>query len=255
MVSSLPGCTGMKDVAINEDFYTIPPILMYHLLDADVQLPVSLSAQLFEAQISVLAEAGLKCVLAREILDCTKTERDGTFAITFDDAYVDVCDIAAPILEKHGFQATVFVTTDVVGMENTWNPKANYFRRHMNWGQLADLMARGFEIASHGCSHRCMLKLPESEVQHEVVDSKKVIEDRLGVSVRTFSYPYGDFSTLVANTVKRHYSLAFTADARHVKGVDLRYRLPRIAMLWRYDRAIVELATHTSLWLLGDTCV
>lgn len=245
----------MNTVAMNEDLGAIPPILMYHLLDADIHLPVSLSAELFDAQMAALAEAGLKCVLARDILESTDSELTGTFSITFDDAYADVCDIAAPILEKHGFKATVYVTTDVVGMQNTWNPKASYFRRHMDWAQLADLSARGFEIASHGCSHRCMLKLSAGDIQHEVVDSKNEIEDRLGVSVRTFCYPYGDLSPLVADTVKQHYSLAFTVDARYVEGVSLKYRLPRIAMLWRHNRKVVEIATHTSLWLLGDTCV
>ena len=42
-------------------------------------------------------------------------------AITFDDGYRSVREHALPILEQHGFPATMFVPTAYVGDENRWD--------------------------------------------------------------------------------------------------------------------------------------
>jgi peptidoglycan/xylan/chitin deacetylase (PgdA/CDA1 family) len=51
------------------------------------------------------------------------------FAITFDDGYADNLALAAPILERHGLSATVFVNSDLVGSD-----------RRFWWEQLGALL-------------------------------------------------------------------------------------------------------------------
>ena len=42
-------------------------------------------------------------------------------AITFDDGYADNCEIALPLLKKHGVSATFFVATDFIDGGRMWN--------------------------------------------------------------------------------------------------------------------------------------
>jgi peptidoglycan/xylan/chitin deacetylase (PgdA/CDA1 family) len=53
-----------------------------------------------------------------------------SFAVTFDDGYLESLTVAAPILLHHGVPATFFVSTDFVGTD-----------RRFWWEQLADCLA------------------------------------------------------------------------------------------------------------------
>jgi len=45
---------------------------------------------------------------------------DIALGITFDDGYLDVCTVAAPLLEKHSVPYTVFLTTDFIDGDLPW---------------------------------------------------------------------------------------------------------------------------------------
>ena len=90
-----------------------------------------------------------------------------TLAITFDDAYRSVFELAFPIISRAGFKATVFAPTAFVGSEEpmAW-PGIDHWRdtEHaselmpMSWEELGHLAAAGWEIGSHTHSHP---RLPE----------------------------------------------------------------------------------------------
>ena len=72
------------------------------------------------------APGGSTIVPLAEIVDrlAAGRELDGLVAITFDDALLGVLEHAAPILEAHRVPATVFVVTDVVGVDPPFWPGA-----------------------------------------------------------------------------------------------------------------------------------
>jgi len=45
----------------------------------------------------------------------------GSLCITFDDGYADSHDVALPILQRHGLNATFFITSGVIGGGAMWN--------------------------------------------------------------------------------------------------------------------------------------
>jgi peptidoglycan/xylan/chitin deacetylase (PgdA/CDA1 family) len=47
----------------------------------------------------------------------------GTAAVTFDDGYRDNLDVAAPVLQRHGVPATLFVATDFIDGGLMWNDR------------------------------------------------------------------------------------------------------------------------------------
>ncbi|MFO0958965.1 MAG: polysaccharide deacetylase family protein [Isosphaeraceae bacterium] len=71
---------------------------------------------------------------------------DKLVVLTFDDASRSHHDIARPILRKHGFGATFFVTE---GFDFPTNKKD-----YMSWEEIAQLHRDGFEIGNHTIDHQ-----------------------------------------------------------------------------------------------------
>jgi peptidoglycan/xylan/chitin deacetylase (PgdA/CDA1 family) len=72
----------------------------------------------------------------------------------------------------------------------------------------------GISFGSHTVTHPVLSKLSLDQVQHEIQESKKVIEESLGIPVRTFAYPSGkknDFNPSIKALLKdAGYTCALT---------------------------------------------
>jgi peptidoglycan/xylan/chitin deacetylase (PgdA/CDA1 family) len=114
-------------------------------------------------------------------------------AITFDDGYADNCELAAPILAHFALPATFFVSAGLVDTDVPFphDGKSPHRFRNLAWSQVSDMAARGFEIGSHGWVHRNLAQCGLDEARSEIVRSRAAIEDKLGVTPRSFAYPYG----------------------------------------------------------------
>jgi peptidoglycan/xylan/chitin deacetylase (PgdA/CDA1 family) len=62
-------------------------------------------------------------------------------------------------------------------------------RFFLDWEQVREIAAGGFEIGSHGCSHRIMTRLSTQEAHRELVRSKAEIEARVGGRAVHFAFP------------------------------------------------------------------
>jgi peptidoglycan/xylan/chitin deacetylase (PgdA/CDA1 family) len=84
--------------------------------------------------------------------------------------------------------------------------------RFLSWTELAALAADGLvTIGSHAVSHRPLTQLPPEEVGRELVESKRIIEAKLGKDVDSIAYPNGDTSLEVAAiAAAAGYTTAFT---------------------------------------------
>lgn len=75
----------------------------------------------------------------------------------------------------------------------------------LSWDDARVMVDAGVEIGSHTCSHPIMTRLSRQEAWKELMDSKSLIEDRLGTPVRHFSFPNGkrdDFSVELSGIVR-----------------------------------------------------
>jgi len=61
----------------------------------------------------------------------------------------------------------------------------------LNWTQVREMAAHGIEIGSHSCSHARLTLCTPQELEHEVHESKRRIEEKLDRRVRSFCYPFG----------------------------------------------------------------
>ena len=72
----------------------------------------------------------------------------------------------------------------------------------MSWEQLGELVEAGMEIGSHGWYHLYLNRVGPAELQKELVDSKKILEERLNAEVQIVAYPFGEYDEKIKQAVK-----------------------------------------------------
>jgi peptidoglycan/xylan/chitin deacetylase (PgdA/CDA1 family) len=75
-------------------------------------------------------------------------------------------------------------------------PKESLSGRMLSWEQVRTMHREGVSFGSHSLSHRVMGRLPLEEMEHELRESKEIIEKRLGTAVDTFAFPFGQPSDI-----------------------------------------------------------
>jgi L-malate glycosyltransferase len=166
-------------------------IFGYHRVSDDGDV-LSIPPDDFRGHLEVLARSGVEVVTLDAAIDRLQRPVQGRYAcITFDDAFADVAEHAAPILAEQGFPATVFVPTAIIDGRETysWYEKAP---RAMSWDQLRELTAGGLWSAqAHSRTHPRLSALPRREATAEIAGSRADLEGRLGRPVTSFAYPAG----------------------------------------------------------------
>lgn len=165
------------------------PILMYHAIASvghghrHPYYETSTSPATFAEQLGFLREEGYAIIGLEDLfgLQCSSPRK--VAVITFDDGFCDFVQQAFPLLKKAGFPATVFLPAGLMGKELAG-------RSIMSWDQARTLSRDGISFGSHSITHRKLVDLALSEVEHEIRHSKEILESRLGQPVTSFAYPY-----------------------------------------------------------------
>jgi peptidoglycan/xylan/chitin deacetylase (PgdA/CDA1 family) len=169
-------------------------ILLYHRV-ADDGDPLAVPPDRFREQMDFLAAANYRVVDvlgALAFLDAGPVP-SRTIGLSFDDAFADVRDHALPVLEAHGFRATVFVTTGVTGGRHTfqWYDRQP---RVLGWDDVVALDRGGtLRFEAHTVTHPSLLALDEAAARAEIRECRSELEARLGRDVSAFAYPAGLF--------------------------------------------------------------
>ena len=178
-------------------------ILMYHSIDTlklEKLKGLRVSPKNFEKQLNYLAKKGYKSYTLSEIMKQKNSLAQKSVVLTFDDGYKDNLTKALPILKKYGFKATIFVIIN--RFDNDWS----IHRKTKNAGivdkikKLSDedikvLLNSGLiEIGAHTLNHKNFKKLSKEEKEKEIIESKKILEEKFGIACKTFSYPFGIYS-------------------------------------------------------------
>ncbi len=217
------------------------PILMYHALTVTAESnlhAVHITVAAFEEQMQWLYKEGytvLPLSEAVEALENGKALPTRSVVLTFDDGYLSLYQYARPILKRLGFEATLFLTTDSVGLSAYGDlPNFTYEGqpsgdRPLTWEELAQMIEDGWTIDSHSCSHPHLSELTPQKLHHEIADCKKVIEEHLNRPVRYYAYPYGDYNRpTLAEIQAAGYKAACTVHVGKAPSRGDLLRLPRI---------------------------
>ena len=212
------------------------PILAYHRvgpLKGD-HVP-TVSAQAFERQLSFLARHRYRVLSLQEfvnLLDRDEPMPRRSLVMTFDDGYEETHTVAWPLLKRFGFPATVFVTPGEVGRPG-----------FVTWTQIAQMSQDAITIGSHTMHHSYLPLVREDRLTEELVESKRIIEERIGRPVQFIGYPVGGFTPQVQAIVKQAgYLAACTTNRTRSRATLDRYALCRIKVTERDIHPLLFLA-------------
>lgn len=152
-----------------------------------------------------------------------------TVAFSFDDGWRDCYTQIAPQLEEYGVNAMFFINpnladaadnNDVTYIENfTNNTTKSPGKYPMSWAQIKELQSRGFLIGAHTLDHYCINDNNFTELEHQIGDCRKIIEERLGAPCEYFAFPYGRLehaNPLSIDIACKYYKFVFSqSDHRH----------------------------------------
>lgn len=173
-------------------------VLSYHAVSERWPAALSVTPERLEAQLRLLVSRGYRGRTFSDAVHGDTGER--VVAVTFDDGFRSVLEHALPILSRLGLQATVFVPTNFPdGGPMTWPGIDTWLGGEhetellpLSWGELRRLGDAGWEVGSHTCSHPFLSRLDQAELERELGESRRRVEQELGRPCRSLAYPYGD---------------------------------------------------------------
>lgn len=230
------------------------PILTYHQI---AQPPASgvpfrslyVTPARFKQQMSMLKRLGYQGLSMRDLMPFLLGEKQGkVVGITLDDGYLNNHAEAMPVLLEHGFTATCYVVSQLLGKSNVWDHAIGIEPAPlMGLQQIKDWAQAGLEIGAHTRTHANLVNAPASAIQSEVQDCKQELEDMLGLSVDQFCYPFGIYDDRHPPLVKEAQYLAATTThrGRVLHGADL-FQLRRIPVVRStyWPQFLLKVLTH-----------
>jgi peptidoglycan/xylan/chitin deacetylase (PgdA/CDA1 family) len=170
------------------------PILMYHSISDNLfgkshpYYHINTSPKVFSLQMRCLRQAGYRTIDLSKLVDGLNSSEDlsKTVVITFDDGYQDFYTDAMPVLKQCGFSAIVFLATDRIQNNSVRLEGVDY----LTWREVRELHAEGIQFGSHTVTHPDLRSLGPEQIEYELGYSKETIEDKLGVPVTSFAYPF-----------------------------------------------------------------
>ncbi|MBR4461171.1 MAG: polysaccharide deacetylase family protein [Erysipelotrichaceae bacterium] len=151
-------------------------VFMFHKVDEEDDL-YAISPEHFRELLEDLLKN-------RKIVDIDTliTEKDAqNVAIGFDDVYESVYRNAYPLLKEKDVPYYLF-------MCNEYLDQKDYLKTDMIKEMLEDSKAI---LASHHYQHVLSRFMKEEELKEELERSRKELEDRFGVEVKDFAFPFG----------------------------------------------------------------
>ena len=218
-------------------------VLCYHAVSPTWTATFSVAPDTLERQLTRLVRAGWRgSSFTEAVLDPLAPK---TLAVTFDDGFESVFEVAEPILTRLGLRATVFVPTGFMaerqylnwqGIEAWLDTPHEHELRCMTWDELGQLADRGWEIGSHTCSHPHLTTLTDEDLREEMRGSFEQCSLHLGRVCRSIAYPYGEVDVRVATLAKEvgYQTGACLADSRVALGTHL---WPRVG-IWHDDSSL-----------------
>jgi peptidoglycan/xylan/chitin deacetylase (PgdA/CDA1 family) len=122
----------------------------------------------------------------------TPDRRKNRIAITFDDGLVSQYEIAYPLLLEAGARADFFVNTANIGRPG-----------FLNWRQIKEMQDGGMSFHSHSHNHVYLSWLSTRDLLRQLVNSKLLLEQRLGRGAEFLSVPYGDLNGEIIEAAQR----------------------------------------------------
>jgi len=231
-------------------------ILVYHRVTPHATNHMVVAPDLLRRQLQAVKQHGYTAITPDEWVAAVQgrmTAPPKPVIITFDDAWRDQYKYALPILEELGMRAVFYVYTATIGSPDT-----------MSWDELRDVAGRGHVIGCHTATHSDLARPFQCEnsaryaqrLQREIAEARAVLEERLGVPVEHFCYPYGYYNTNVIALVRAAgYRTAMTVNPSANDAATPLLQLGRIVVApWMDAEALLQQMAARRLAVQAEPC-
>jgi peptidoglycan/xylan/chitin deacetylase (PgdA/CDA1 family) len=199
------------------------PVLVYHVLNPTIPSSMTITPEKFELQMKWLKDNGYTVIPLKQLVNYLQGKNlnlpTKPIVITADDGWKSDYTYMSPIARKYHIPITLFIYPGTIsGGKNA-----------LTWDQLKELIKTGlFDFQDHTLTHPNFKQAKKHMsqnaykklVQRELFDSKKILENKLGVKIDYLAWPFGIYdSYLEKQAAKAGYSMAFTIDYRHASRI------------------------------------
>ena len=172
-----------------------PVVLCYHAVTEAWPHALATERDVLVNQVRRLLRRGYTPAHAKDVV----AGRGRLLHVTFDDAFRSL-RTALPALRQLSVPVTVFACSSYaadgrpLAVPELARDAVTHAREleTMTWDELRAVAADGVEVGSHTITHPHLTTLSDPELERELVESRREIEDELGRPCRLLAYPYGE---------------------------------------------------------------
>jgi peptidoglycan/xylan/chitin deacetylase (PgdA/CDA1 family) len=190
-------------------------VLCYHRFEDNPRDSLATAPSEFRAQMKELKDNGIEVVPMKGLLAWRRGEKSippKSAVITIDDGYISGYAVAWPILKEFGYPFTMFIYTNYIGNGG----------KSISWAQLEQMRDAGVDIECHTVSHPDLRHAPKGQeynawLHNEIYTSKEILEQKLGIKIVAFAFPYGTHNEVVRKmAMEAGYQALFTVYGQHM---------------------------------------
>ncbi len=204
-------------------------VLMYHAIsdhttpcdEVGSDDPVyTVKPDCFREQLQYLAERTVKVQSLDRHVATGHFDRSH-ICMTFDDGNRTDYLTVLPLLQRHSFSATFYVTTQWIGQPGFVTAE-----------DLKHLHAAGMELGSHGHTHRYFDEMSTDELTNELTESTAILSKIVNTRIRTLGAPGGRLHPQLCTIARRvGIETISTSQFGLLSSESVRLSIPRVPVL------------------------
>ena len=200
--------------------------LMYHRFEENKYPSTNIKNEIFSEHLKEINNLGIEFIKYKKFEEIIKIDIDKNYLhLTIDDAFESFYSNAWPVLKKRKIPFVLFVSTREIG-------KYGY----MTWKQIKEIESSGLvTVGNHSHSHEYLIDWEEKKIRDDLEKSIKIFEEELGYSPKLFSYPFGEYSTILKKIVTDlNFEFAFGQHSGVIDSSKDFFELPRFPINEKY---------------------
>jgi peptidoglycan/xylan/chitin deacetylase (PgdA/CDA1 family) len=204
------------------------PILEYHSISvppSGASLPELFTPTAdFTAELNYMKSQGYEAITLDQLFAGWSGKApipEKPVVVSMDDGYLTQYTHALPVLQKLGWPGVLNLKLQSLDPGQEMTPT-----------MIKKMIAAGWEIDDHTITHPDVTTLSPASLQHEVGDSRTMLQRQFGIPVNFFCYPAGKFNDAAIAGLKRAgYTGATTEIIGFASSSGDPFKLPRVEIL------------------------
>ena len=199
---------------------------MYHRFEENKYPSTNIRIKDFKEQLKIIKNANIAFLHPKNFgKSLISKKKQRKILLTIDDAFLSFYKNAWPILKEEKIPFILFVNTREVGSYN-----------YMNWDQIKELYKEDFvEIGNHSHTHEYLVDETSKVIRDDIIKSKTIFRDKLGVNSNFFSYPFGEYSLEFTEIIRSlNFKYAFGQHSGVIDETKDLFELPRFPINEKY---------------------